>query len=547
LIQREYETPSGVPFPVEWPDEEMEQHGWRWDQLHLPTPLTPLSQDTIQPKSAGMLAGAAQTGRAFRRERIVANGYVFTRGIPPDPGERDFFAQVLERDIAVHRPRLLEEWEQDQCPEVEGLFQAFRRWASPEETLPQLMARFSELNAMSRRLGELHALSFGRANSADQPLLTFCEELYGEQARTVTDELIAGVPNKSLESAVEMWELSREAQARAAVATLLREADSDAFLERLDSVEGGPEFRALLDRYLEIYGHRNESFSELAYETWREDPRFVLFLLRNYLDTPEDESPTALHERVIEIRERRLAEVRERLGDEQRIEEFLELVRIGQQRTTLLEDHNYHIDQRAFSAQRAPLLAIGERLVAQQAIDEVADVFYVFVAELHAAAADPSVRFQEQVAERRAERERWLYTLPPNIIGSGAVELDEAMRAFMVPDEAEPAGPGEVRGLAASPGLARGVARVIRGLDEIERLQRGDVLVTYATAPPWTPLFAVASAIVTDAGGPLSHAAVVSREYGIPAVVGTKGATARIEDGAIVTVDGSTGIVRIES
>ena len=148
---------------------------------------------------------------------------------------------------------------------------------------------------------------------------------------------------------------------------------------------------------------------------------------------------------------------------------------------------------------------------------------------------------------RRAERERWLYTLPPNVIGSGTVEIDEAMRAFMGPDEAEPAGPGEVRGLAASPGVARGVARVIRGLDEVDRLQRGDVLVTYATAPPWTPLFAVASAIVTDAGGPLSHAAVVSREYGIPAVVGTKAATARIEDGDVVTVDGSTGIVRIES
>jgi phosphoenolpyruvate synthase/pyruvate phosphate dikinase len=194
-----------------------------------------------------------------------------------------------------------------------------------------------------------------------------------------------------------------------------------------------------------------------------------------------------------------------------------------------------------------PLLAIGERLTAQGTIDEAADVFYVFAAELHEAAADPSLRFQERIAERRAERERWLYTLPPNIIGSGAVELDEAMRAFMGPDEAEPAGPGEVRGLAASPGIARGVARVIRGLDEVDRLQRGDVLVTYATAPPWTPLFAVASAIVTDAGGPLSHAAVVSREYGIPAVVGTKGATARIEDGAVVTVDGSTGVVRIES
>ena len=69
---------------------------------------------------------------------------------------------------------------------------------------------------------------------------------------------------------------------------------------------------------------------------------------------------------------------------------------------------------------------------------------------------------------------------------------------------------------------------------------------TYATAPPWTPLFAVASAIVTDAGGPLSHAAVVAREYGIPAVVGTKAATSRIEDGMVITVDGTEGVVRLE-
>ncbi|MEP6871071.1 MAG: PEP-utilizing enzyme, partial [Anaerolineaceae bacterium] len=74
----------------------------------------------------------------------------------------------------------------------------------------------------------------------------------------------------------------------------------------------------------------------------------------------------------------------------------------------------------------------------------------------------------------------------------------------------------------------------------------GDILVTYATAPPWTPLFAIAGGIVTDAGGTLSHCAVVAREYGIPAVVGCRTATARIADGALITVDGDSGRVRIE-
>jgi pyruvate,water dikinase len=87
---------------------------------------------------------------------------------------------------------------------------------------------------------------------------------------------------------------------------------------------------------------------------------------------------------------------------------------------------------------------------------------------------------------------------------------------------------------------------VIRSLDEADRLQSGDVLVCRSTAPPWTPLFAIAAAVVTDTGGILSHSAIVAREYGIPAVVGTRVATERIPDGARVTVDGNAGEVRIE-
>jgi pyruvate,water dikinase len=101
--------------------------------------------------------------------------------------------------------------------------------------------------------------------------------------------------------------------------------------------------------------------------------------------------------------------------------------------------------------------------------------------------------------------------------------------------------------MAGSAGVARGVARVIRDLGDAERLAPGDILVTYATAPPWTPLFAIAAAIVTDGGGPTAHAAVVAREYGIPAVVGSRTATAIIRDGDIITVDGTAGVVRIEA
>src|SRR3954466_15874604 len=105
--------------------------------------------------------------------------------------------------------------------------------------------------------------------------------------------------------------------------------------------------------------------------------------------------------------------------------------------------------------------------------------------------------------------------------------------------------PGVVSGSAGSPGTVTGVARGAGSLAGAARLKPGEILVAETTAPPWTPLFAVAAAVVTDTGGILSHCAVVAREYGIPAVVGARTATTAIEDGGVVEVDGDAGTVRI--
>ncbi len=101
----------------------------------------------------------------------------------------------------------------------------------------------------------------------------------------------------------------------------------------------------------------------------------------------------------------------------------------------------------------------------------------------------------------------------------------------------------QVKGLAASAGVVEGTARIITTLDEADRLGDGDILVTETTSPPWTPLFGVAAAVITDAGGPMSHVSIVAREYGIPAVVGAFDATKRITDGQRLRVDGSEGTV----
>ena len=103
----------------------------------------------------------------------------------------------------------------------------------------------------------------------------------------------------------------------------------------------------------------------------------------------------------------------------------------------------------------------------------------------------------------------------------------------------------EIRGFAASSGVAEGIARVVRSVEEISRLKPGDILVCQVTNPTWAPIFQKIAAAVSDIGGSMSHAAIVAREYGLPAVVGTGSATSRIKDGQRIRVDGGRGVVTI--
>lgn len=166
--------------------------------------------------------------------------------------------------------------------------------------------------------------------------------------------------------------------------------------------------------------------------------------------------------------------------------------------------------------------------------------------EIQEAAARPTADYSAIVMQRRADRDYWMRTIPLSLIGAGQHVENPYLDRFFGPANEAASTDGVVKGVAASRGVVRGVARVVQTLDEVDRLAPGEILVTMATAPPWTPLFAVAGGVVTEAGGTLSHAAVVAREYRIPAVVGAKGAMRRITDGMLITVDGAAGTVTIE-
>ena len=195
----------------------------------------------------------------------------------------------------------------------------------------------------------------------------------------------------------------------------------------------------------------------------------------------------------------------------------------------------------AWPVMRRAVLRIGESLAARGVIPERDDVFFLSRDEALEAMGGGRPTTPVDVAGRRAAREEQAKLVAPLMVGRltrmmrsvwerlprlvGAVASDTAL----------------VSGTPASPGRASGAVRVIRGPHEFDKLQSGEILVAPLTAPAWTPLFTRAAGVVTDVGSLASHASIIAREYGIPAVVGCGDATARLRTGMRITVDGSTG------
>ena len=197
---------------------------------------------------------------------------------------------------------------------------------------------------------------------------------------------------------------------------------------------------------------------------------------------------------------------------------------------------------------RKAVLRLGTAAVASGAIERPEDAFFLRRDELvDGANAATAQTLQARVRERRTEWERFRRLAAPLAIGTMPKLLQRMLGSLEVVRAERVTPEGALRGDPASPGRASGRVRIVRGPSDFERFQQDEVLVAQSTAPAWTPLFARAAAVVTDGGSLAAHASLVAREYGIPAVVATGDATIRLTDGQLVTVDGSAGLVEIES
>ena len=264
-------------------------------------------------------------------------------------------------------------------------------------------------------------------------------------------------------------------------------------------------------------------------------------MIRAYSTQDDSKSPVGMSVQQASRRAELEAELRNSSSDDTDTNDLALLLEMAQQLIPNLEDHNLVCDQRLVSASRARWLVIGSHLQKQGFLSVADDVFFYQRSELIQALEEGIGIPKEEVSHRRALQDQFRSSLPPLYLGLKPESLTS-------PDDipAEGAAQQSVKGMAASPGVYRGRARVIQSLDQASSLKNGDILVARALTPPWTPFFGIVGAIVTNSGGVISHGAVVAREFGIPAVVGTGNGTDIIRDGSIVTVDGTAGEVFIE-
>lgn len=246
-------------------------------------------------------------------------------------------------------------------------------------------------------------------------------------------------------------------------------------------------------------------------------------------------------------------------------EAFHRNVNLARKVASYIEDHNFYIEHWHHTLFWNKVRQFGERLAESGFISDKEDIFLLNRWEVGQALYELVARWATGGEVRGGEywlpvikKRRSIITAlqswsPPPALGISPVEVSEPFTLMLYGINSElvkmwhnhPDQGAELKGVPASPGVASGIARVIRNVSELNNVQPGEILVCPSTSPSWGTILGIVNATISDIGGIMSHAAIVCREYGVPAVVGTGNATTRIQTGDNIRVDGSTGIVTI--
>jgi pyruvate,water dikinase len=579
---------AAYPYYMQFTPED-DARFWFYNSMHFPEPMSAF--DMVTAEAAYCALGAANTrvhclpttlGIDYR----ILNGRVYIGGNGvTDPAEIERRTQEFKQRAFYYYENwetLYSQWREKMLalirdanalpkvtlPEFEPLehVRAGRGIASNHYLLETYQRALEGYFRMWHHHFEFLLLGYG----AYMTFFAFCKKAFPEISDQTVARMVAGIDAEIFRPDEEVRRLARCAVELGVHAQFAEDRSAVDIIASLE--KAGVPGRQWLD---ELQVSRDPWFNINVgdgfyhyHRSWNDDLSMPFAGLPGYIRRVQaGESLERPVGRLQAERRQLISDYRELLATDDERGAYDQMITLAHRVFPYVEGHKFYCEHWYTNLFFNKIREFGALLAQHGFFADAEDVFQLTHFELESAIVDLMTSWSTgspprgptywpaKVAERRAALKQWAAqeTPPalgpvPDIIDDPAIVMlwgitRESLDTWLAAGKSGDS--HEIRGFAASSGVAEGTARVVRSVEEISRLKPGDILVCQITNPTWAPIFQKIAAAVSDIGGSMSHAAIVAREYGLPAVVGTGSATSRIKDGQRIRVDGGRGVVTI--
>ncbi len=569
--------------------ENEERRGWFRDGMHFPEPMFPF--DFVTADSPYLALGQANSRiflvpPALGIDHRVLYGWVYMSANPvTDEAEIGRRAQEFEKRAGFYFQNwdeLYGRWQQKVEDEISGIEalevpdlpdvedEAVVTEARGLGSSHTLLVAYNRLLESIDRIWQYHFEFLNLGYAAYLVFYELCKRSFPDISDQTIATMVSGIDVVLFRPDEELKRLARRAVEDGIADAVKTASDEPALRAALSGKDEGEAWLADWDETKSPwFNYSNGNGFYHHHRSWIDDPAIPIAGVRSYIERLQaDEDIERPLEAVMAQRDRIASEYRGLLPDDEAREAFDQALGLSRTVFPYVESHNFYVEHWYHTVFWNKVREFGGLLARNGFLDDAEDVFYLQRGEVSDALVDLRLAWAAGsdargpgywppiVAQRRRIMEAMRAWSPPPALGAVPEAITEPLTIMLwgITTErvqewaaAESDGGGSLRGFAGSSGVVEGTARVILDVRDIGDLEEGEILVAPVTSPSWTPVFGKVAAAVSDIGGIMSHAAIVAREYGMPAVVGTGNATARIKTGDRVRVDGDEGVVTIVS
>jgi len=553
-----------------------EKKFWMLDTIHSPEPLYPLEYESSYialseyGDSYGTEVNKVPTshGNAFR----ILNGWCYFNPVditdPEEINKRGPIIQEICQNVYSRWEQWLEETETPHRKAVDWLFSFdFEKDPNLDDTrqIYNLVERFDTIIACLYRSAGTHLETMVLLFGQKLGFSALCKELVPGTTEEEINKMLQGFGNKLMETDASFWRLGELAH-NLGIVDIVKGPLEDV-IPKLTKTDNGKKWLENFRETVKEHGMRHVGGCyNLMPMSWLEDLNYPISFVRGFIEKMEKGESLVPKEKLVAEREKIIRDFRTKIKNKEDKKKFDENLSLLQRMYPWYEDHNFLYEGRIGTGVHLKIIELGRRLVKEDYLDDPYDIGYLLLHELRQLLFElmnKSLEFRKQnlmdvrpiVKERKKIRQEQAKWQPPVVLGLKPVVAPENPVAVFVygalpeiidrafAEVEKPEDVREITGLAASPGVVEGVARVILDVKQLKEVMPGEILVCGSTNPMWNSVFGKIKGVVTDTGGLLAHAGVICREYGLPSVVGTAIATKVVKTGDRLRVDGTNGVV----